>query len=57
MLALFHVSGANDYLLPVAAASPKALREFVLDHMAADPAVVQAETSLIFEPVRGTTGV
>jgi DNA-binding Lrp family transcriptional regulator len=57
VLAVFHVSGANDYLLHVAAASPGALREFVLDHLTADPAVVQAETSLIFEPVRGTTGV
>jgi DNA-binding Lrp family transcriptional regulator len=57
VLALFHVSGANDYLLHVAAASPDALREFVLDHLTADPAVVHAETSLIFEHVRGTTGV
>lgn len=53
VLALYHVSGANDYLLHVAAASPDALREFVLDHLTADPAVVHAETSLIFEHVRG----
>ena len=31
-----------------------ALREFVLDHLTADPAVSHAETSLIFEHVRGT---
>lgn len=53
VLALYHVSGANDYLLHVAAASPDALREFVLDHLTADPAVSHAETSLIFEHVRG----
>ena len=56
MLSLFHVSGANDYLLHVSAASPDALREFVLDHLTADPAVVHAETSLIFEHVRGAGG-
>ena len=53
VLALYHVSGANDYLLHVAAASPDGLREFVLDHLTADPAVSHAETSLIFEHVRG----
>ncbi|WP_133784117.1 Lrp/AsnC family transcriptional regulator [Kribbella sp. VKM Ac-2571] len=54
VLSLFHVSGANDYLLHVSAATPDALREFVLDHLTADPAVSHAETSLIFEHVRGT---
>ena len=54
VLSLFHVSGANDYLLHVTAASPDGLREFVLDHLTADPAVVHAETSLIFEHVRGS---
>ncbi|HEY3559991.1 MAG TPA: Lrp/AsnC family transcriptional regulator [Kribbella sp.] len=54
VLALFHVSGANDYLLHVSAATPDALREFVLDHLTADPAVSHAETSLIFEHVRAT---
>ncbi|MGW7681196.1 Lrp/AsnC family transcriptional regulator [Kribbella sp. NPDC054772] len=53
VLSLFHVSGANDYLLHVSAATPDALREFVLDHLTADPAVSHAETSLIFEHVRG----
>jgi DNA-binding Lrp family transcriptional regulator len=56
VLALFHVSGASDYLLHVAAASPDALRDLVLNHLIADPAVAHAETSLIFEHVRGTTG-
>lgn len=57
VLALFHVSGANDYLLHVSAATPDGLREFVLDHLTADPAVSHAETSLIFEHVLGTPDV
>ncbi|MGW6197404.1 Lrp/AsnC family transcriptional regulator [Kribbella sp. NPDC055110] len=57
VLSLFHVSGANDYLLHVSAATPDALREFVLDHLTADPAVSHAETSLIFEHVRGVPDV
>jgi DNA-binding Lrp family transcriptional regulator len=57
VLSLFHVSGANDYLLHVSAATPDALREFVLDHLTADPAVSHAETSLIFEHVRGGADV
>ena len=44
VLSLFHVS----------AATPDALREFVLDHLTADPAVTHAETSLIFEHIRGS---
>ncbi|WP_427887476.1 Lrp/AsnC family transcriptional regulator [Kribbella sp. GL6] len=57
VLSLFHVSGANDYLLHVSASTPDALREFVLDHLTADPAVTHAETSLIFEHVRATPDV
>ncbi|HEY3512843.1 MULTISPECIES: Lrp/AsnC family transcriptional regulator [Kribbella] len=57
VLSLFHVSGANDYLLHVSASTPDALREFVLDHLTADPAVTHAETSLIFEHVRAMPDV
>lgn len=53
VLAAFHVSGANDYLVHVAAASSDALRDFVLDHLTNRPGVVHAETSLIFEASRG----
>lgn len=52
VIALFHVSGANDYLLQVAVADTDALREFVLDHVTSQPGVGHAETSLIFEHVR-----
>lgn len=53
VLSVFHVAGANDYLLHVATRDADALREFVLDHLTAHPGVTHAETSLIFEHVRG----
>ncbi len=53
VLAAFHVSGGNDYLVHLAAESPDALRDFVLDHLTNRPGVVHAETSLIFESARG----
>ncbi|MGH3326745.1 MAG: Lrp/AsnC family transcriptional regulator [Streptomycetales bacterium] len=53
VLALFHVGGENDYLMHVAAATPDALREFVLNHITAYPAVRHAETHLVFEHLRG----
>lgn len=52
VLALFHVSGADDYLLHVALPSADALRDFVLDHLTGHPAVGHTETSVIFEHVR-----
>jgi DNA-binding Lrp family transcriptional regulator len=53
VLGVFHVTGSNDYLLHVAVRDPEALRSFVLDQVAAQPGVAHAETSLIFEHVRG----
>ncbi len=56
VLGTFHVSGTNDYLLHVAAASPTALRDFVADSITTQSAVLHAETSLIFEYLRGQAG-
>ena len=53
VLSVFHVAGVNDYLVWVAAADTQDLREFVVDHLATHPAVVHAETSLIYEHRRG----
>ena len=53
MLFVFHLAGPTDYLVWVAAASAHDLREFVVDHLATDPAVAHAETSLIYEHSRG----
>jgi DNA-binding Lrp family transcriptional regulator len=53
VVAVYHVSGATDYVLHVAVPDTAALRDFVLDHVTSNPAVAHAETSLIFEHVRG----
>jgi DNA-binding Lrp family transcriptional regulator len=53
VLSIFHMSGSTDYLLWVAMADAHDLREFVVEHLASDPAVAHAETSLIYEQVRG----
>jgi len=52
--ALFHMAGADDYLLHVAAASASDLRDFVLTHLASHPAVKRTQTNLIFEHAEGT---
>jgi len=54
VLALFHVSGKDDYLLHVAVADADALRAFVVDHLTGHPAVGHTETSLVFEHLPGT---
>jgi DNA-binding Lrp family transcriptional regulator len=53
VLSVFHVAGATDYLLHVAFAGPEELRGFVLSELTAHPAVLHAETSLIFEQTPG----
>jgi DNA-binding Lrp family transcriptional regulator len=51
---LFHMAGAEDYLLHVAATSATDLRDFVLRYLAAHPAVKRTQTNLIFEHADGT---
>jgi DNA-binding Lrp family transcriptional regulator len=51
---LFHMAGAEDYLLHVAAASATDLRDFVLRYLASHPAVKRTQTNLIFEHAEGT---
>ncbi|QEC46613.1 Lrp/AsnC family transcriptional regulator [Baekduia soli] len=53
VLSVFHLAGATDYLVWLAAADAQDLREFVVGHLATDPAVAHAETSLIYEHRRG----
>lgn len=53
VLTVFHLAGATDYLVWLAAADAQGLREFVVDHLATHPAVAHAETSLIYEHRRG----
>lgn len=53
VLGAYHVSGSIDYYVHVAVPSADALRDFVLDHLTNRPGVLHAETSLIFESLRG----
>lgn len=43
----------REVLLLVAAADARDLREFVVEHLASDAAVAHAQTSLVYEHVRG----
>ncbi|WP_394551854.1 Lrp/AsnC family transcriptional regulator [Agromyces sp. MMS24-JH15] len=53
VLGVFHMAGADDYLLHVAAKDAEELREFVLAYLTGHPAVAHTETNLIFEHVSG----
>jgi DNA-binding Lrp family transcriptional regulator len=57
---VFHVTGANDYLVHVAVRDAEHLREFALSAFATRPEVAHMETSLIFShrrnPVFGSGG-
>jgi DNA-binding Lrp family transcriptional regulator len=52
-LTVFHVGGADDFLLHVAVASPQALRDLILEHITTHPMVRQTETQLVFEVREG----
>ncbi|MEA2296387.1 MAG: hypothetical protein QOE86_4026 [Solirubrobacteraceae bacterium] len=49
VLSIFHMTGETDYMLHVAARDAHDLREFVVEHLASDPTVAHAQTSLIYE--------
>jgi DNA-binding Lrp family transcriptional regulator len=51
-VAVFHVSGGNDYLIHVAVRDTEHLRILVLDQITARPEVEHVETQLIFAHVR-----
>ncbi|NND85508.1 MAG: Lrp/AsnC family transcriptional regulator [Acidimicrobiia bacterium] len=50
---LFHVTGANDYLVHVVVRDSDDLRRVAVDSLVAMPEVTHIETSLIFEHLRG----
>jgi DNA-binding Lrp family transcriptional regulator len=50
-LGLFHVTGADDFLLHVAVADTSSLRRFVLDSLLTRPEVQHVETALVYEHV------
>ncbi len=53
VLAVFHMSGKDDYLVHVAVADTDALRDFVVEHLTGHPAVGHTETNLVFERLAG----
>jgi len=53
--AAYNVSGADDFLVHLVAASPDALRGVVLDHLSGHPGVVHVQTSLVFRSHPGRT--
>jgi DNA-binding Lrp family transcriptional regulator len=48
VIEVFHVTGADDFLLHVALADTDALRNFVLDRLTVRPEIGHVETRLIF---------
>ncbi|QRN94086.1 Lrp/AsnC family transcriptional regulator [Archangium violaceum] len=52
VLAVYHVAGANDFLLHVAVRDADHLRDLGMDAFTTRPEVAHLETSLIFEYVR-----
>jgi DNA-binding Lrp family transcriptional regulator len=49
---VFHVAGANDFLVHVAVRDSDALRDLILSAFTARPEVLHVETSLIYEQLR-----
>jgi DNA-binding Lrp family transcriptional regulator len=48
VIEVFHVTGAEDFLVHVGVADTEALRNFVLDRLTVLPSVAQVHTNLIF---------
>jgi DNA-binding Lrp family transcriptional regulator len=48
VIEVFHVTGANDFLVHVGLADMDALRNFVLDRLTVRPEIAHVETHLIF---------
>ena len=53
VVAAYHVAGADDFLVHISGATANDLRDLVLDHLTSVEGVAHAQTSLIFERVRG----
>ena len=49
---VFHLSGANDFLVTVAVRSTQELRDFILSAFAERPEVAHIETSIIYQSKR-----
>ena len=49
----FVLGGADDFLIHITARNTEHIRQFVLDHLSANPAVAGTQTNLVFEHGRG----
>jgi DNA-binding Lrp family transcriptional regulator len=54
VIEVFHVTGADDFLIHVGLADTEALRNFVLDRLTVRPEIGHVETRLIFGQARRT---
>jgi DNA-binding Lrp family transcriptional regulator len=52
VIEVFHVTGADDFLVHVGLADTEALRDFVLDRLTVRPEIAHVETHLIFDQAR-----
>lgn len=49
VLQVFFLGGADDFLVHIAVADSSAVREFVVEHLSAQPSVASTRTSIIFD--------
>ena len=56
-IAVYHMSGANDFLIHVMARDAHHLRDMAIDYFTTRPEVGHIETALIFEHRRGPAAV
>ena len=49
VLQLFFLGGVDDFMVHVAVADSSALRQFVVDHLSAQPSVASTRTSIVFD--------
>ena len=52
VLQVYHLSGANDYMVHIGVKDAQTLRDFVLDSFAERPEVAHIETAVIYEEVK-----
>lgn len=49
VLQLFFLGGAEDFIIHIAARNAQEVRDFVLEHLSAHPAVASTRTSIVFD--------
>lgn len=52
VLQVYHLSGANDFMVHIGVKDAQTLRDFVLDSFAERPEVAHIETAVIYEEVK-----